>query len=334
MLAGQLKGQRYVKLNERGTVYLIPAENPAWGMLCGTNVYAILMGGKFMLVDAPECQKVEYTHFLRNLETFMKDKNAKLEGVLITHSHYDHFGGAGDVVELCKKNAWQLPKIYKKVDGNRYEAKRLKNKMIAEHLHDLREGQSFTLGEGSDSVQILPIETPGHLSDHLCFELVENVNGQLHRSMFTGDHIIGGDSTYFEDYPAYFESLLKTKKLVENDDVEALYPAHSVSLHVEDIRLPALKKVSDYIARRVKKDRKLEQIADSLQVFTLEQFFDAQTAKKQAKSPNEKYQFISARPEMRNYMLGILAKQLQKLVVDGKYALESDRYVRINQSKL
>ena len=116
----------------------------------------------------------------------------------------------------------------------------------------------------ADWVKVLPIETPGHLSDHLCFELIECIGGKIFKSIFTGDHIIGGDSTFFEDYPAYFASLQKTKKLVEEDQIETLYPAHSVSLYKRDICLPAQEKVDDYIKRREKKDRKLEKIANSL----------------------------------------------------------------------
>lgn len=177
----------------------------------------------------------------------------------------------------------------------------------------------------ADWLKVMPVETPGHLSDHNCYQLIESIGGKQFKSIFTGDHIIGGDSTFFEDYPEYFKSLLKTKKIVMENQIETLYPAHSVSLYKHDICLPALAKVDDYITRRVKKDRKLEKIAEKLQVFTLEEFFDAQTAKKQAKSDDAKYDKISKSDRLRGYMLEILKKQLMKLIVDGKYRIEKNK---------
>lgn len=53
-----------------------------------------------------------------------------------------------------------------------------------------------------------------------------------------------------------------------------------MSLYSKDICLPAMEKVEDYIRRREIKDARLEKVADSLQTFTLNQFFDHETAKK------------------------------------------------------
>ena len=127
-------------MNARGTVFLIPAENPAYGMLCGTNSYVIILGKRCVLIDAPQCQNVEFTKFLRNLGTFLEDQEAVLESVLVTHSHYDHFSGAGDVVNMCKERGWHEPKIFKKVDGNTWEKRRMKSDLKGHQVNDLREG--------------------------------------------------------------------------------------------------------------------------------------------------------------------------------------------------
>mgnify|MGYP002634479661 CR=1 FL=1 len=121
----------------------------------------------------------------------------------MTHSHYDHFSGAGDVVNMCKERGWHEPQIFKKVDGNVWEERRMKSDLKGHMVNDLREGQNITLThrpEGAmeaDWLKILPIETPGHLSDHLCFELIESIGGKQFKSIFSGDHIIGEASTYF-----------------------------------------------------------------------------------------------------------------------------------------
>ena len=159
----------------------------------------------------------------------------------------------------------KAPPVYKLIDGNESEVERVKTSPELEyHMRDVREGRIFEILNGADSISIKAVETPGHLSDHLCFKLEEEFKGEGFSSIFTGDHIIGASSTYFTDYPKYFESLLKVKDLVESDKIETLYPAHSTSLYMKDICLPALPKVNDYIERRSQKDRKIEELADEI----------------------------------------------------------------------
>ena len=88
-LKEQLDGQSFVKLDEG--VFLIPGLNPDFGVLCGTNVFAIGKGKERYLVDA--CKK-DHGLFLDNLKAFMKEENCYIKGVFITHSHYDHMDGA------------------------------------------------------------------------------------------------------------------------------------------------------------------------------------------------------------------------------------------------
>lgn len=181
------------------------------GMLSGTNCYAIGVGQKRFLIDA--CLK-DYEPFLDNLERFMKEQNCYFEKVFITHSHFDHMAGAYSVVELHKKLNKPLPQIMKFVNNSAQEQERLKDTPeMKEFIHHTKEGDKFTLTEtltnGENMVlDLMPIETPGHLSDHLCFLLktTKAMNRFVKEkySIFTGDHIVGARSTWFEDYPLYF----------------------------------------------------------------------------------------------------------------------------------
>ena len=131
------------------------------------------------------------------------------------------------------------PKVYKLIDGCPTEQSRLRsNPDLVNNLFHTKEGDSFEL---SPSITLFPIETPGHLSDHLCFLMKERQGKTkfFRYSIFTGDHIIGAKSTFFMDYPAYFESLLKTKDVIEKFKVKTLYGAHSVSLYPKDVALDA-----------------------------------------------------------------------------------------------
>ena len=132
---------------------------------------------------------------------------------------------------------------------------------LKESLVHIKEGDTFPL----DDLELMPIETPGHTSDHLCFLLKEiiEVNGSKidKYSLFSGDHIVGASSTYFEDYPKYYDSLVKTRKLIEDMDIEKMYVAHSMSLLRDDVGVDARQKNQVYLKRRQGRDKFLEATA-------------------------------------------------------------------------
>ena len=87
------------------------------------------------------------------------------------------------------------------------------------------------------------IETPGHTTDSLCFVLVENGKNRV---VFSGDHIIGSNSTSYSDYPTYLESLYKVRSL--NSDY--LCMAHSLEFEKESIMVDSKVKVNEYISKQ------------------------------------------------------------------------------------
>ena len=175
-------------------------------MLFGSNIFAVGLGKKRFLIDA--CQG-NSEKFLKNVEAYVTAFDCDIEGIFITHAHHDHMGGAYDVVKLMGKLGRPLPKIYKFVDGNESELERYEeHEELKEHLCHVTEESSFEIignvGSGKNTkecrIEIKPIETPGHLSDHLCFLYTEQIGGdkapKTHH-IFTGDSIIGGKSTFF-----------------------------------------------------------------------------------------------------------------------------------------
>lgn len=85
----------------------------------------------------------------------------------------------------------------------------------------------------------------------MCF-LLEEKDEPSH--LFTGDHIIGADSTFFVDYPKYLASLDKVRDLTLKYNIKNFFVAHSYTLNLEDVMLEALPKVEDQIAVRKQKD--------------------------------------------------------------------------------
>mmetsp|Transcript_14025 Transcript_14025/g.23828 ORF Transcript_14025/g.23828 Transcript_14025/m.23828 type:complete len:193 (-) Transcript_14025:479-1057(-) len=192
---------------------MVPGMNPDAGMLCGTNLYAIGRGAKRYLIDAGDADRPKC---LQKMEAFLAEQQCYFEGIFITHSHYDHMAGAYDLIELLARLGKPTPRVYKYVDGCATELNRVKSyPELKDYIVNVREGDQFLIESEADpalngngdwgDITIFPIETAGHLSDHLCY-LVKEVtpDGSSNFSIFTGDQVIGASSTYFQDYVLYY----------------------------------------------------------------------------------------------------------------------------------
>jgi glyoxylase-like metal-dependent hydrolase (beta-lactamase superfamily II) len=113
-------------------------------------------------------------------------------------------------------------------------------------IENLRDGETV-LGAG---VTLIPIHTPGHASDHLCYYLVEE------KALFTGDLILGGSTTVIPpedgDLGDYMASLRKLQSL----GVKRIYPAHGPV--IEDA--PA--KIQEYIDHRLMRERQILEVME------------------------------------------------------------------------
>jgi glyoxylase-like metal-dependent hydrolase (beta-lactamase superfamily II) len=151
--------------------------------------------------------------------------------IVLTHRHRDHLGGVAHLRERFPGLS-VAKMIWKDAD-------------LPDGITDLRDGQRI---EG-DGVTLVPIHTPGHASDHLCFYLEEE------RALFSGDLILNGSTTVIPeedgDLGLYMDSLRRVQAL----GVERIYPAHGPV--VEDA--PA--KIQEYIDHRLLRER---QILDAL----------------------------------------------------------------------
>ena len=92
---------------------------------------------------------------------------------------------------------------------------------------------------------LVPVYTPGHASDHLCYYLVEE------KALFTGDVVLGGSTTVIPsddgDLLEYLDSLRRLAQL----DVRRIYPAHGPV--IEDA--PA--RIQEYIDHRLMRERQI-----------------------------------------------------------------------------
>ena len=199
------------------------------GMMTGPGTNTYLVGRRDPILIDTGAGVPDYMPLLeRYLETRGFTQPSR---VLLTHRHRDHLGGVASLRARFK--------------GLRVSKMRHRDADLPEPIDDLRDGE-MVYGEG---VTLMPIYTPGHASDHLCYYLVEE------KALFTGDVILGGSTTVIPaddgDLADYLDSLRRLQRL----DVRRIYPAHGPV--IEDA--PA--KITEYLEHRMLRER---QIVDAL----------------------------------------------------------------------
>ncbi len=168
-----------------------------------TNTY--LVGESDMaLIDPGSGEREELDSLFALIEALRQD-GRRLRAILLSHHHPDHLGGLAAVRE-------------------RFPVPVAAHADTARHVGvdvALQDGDWIPLLAGRGDWDLRALHTPGHTRGHLCF---------LHartRSLFTGDHVPGGQGTVVIDPPegdmaAYIASL---ERLL-GEPVETLFPGH------------------------------------------------------------------------------------------------------------
>ena len=192
--------------------------NPGKFSLQGTNTYLVGDGPRRILIDTGEGRPV-YTEYLQRA---LKEQNAVIDSIILTHWHHDHVGGVQQVLALCPAN--DKPKVYK-------------------HLPTAGAGQT-NFDDGHifrvPGATLRAFHSPGHTHDHMALILEEE------DAMFTGDAVLGHGTTVFEDLTAYMTSLERMQTAFNG----WAYPGHGQVLG------DGVGKIREYISHR--KQRELE----------------------------------------------------------------------------
>ena len=198
----------------------------------GTNTY--LVGRRDPILIDTGAGVPDYVPLL---ERYLEERGfTQPSRVLLTHRHRDHLGGVEQLRERFR--------------GLRVSKMRHRDAGLPEPIDDLRDGEAVH-GEG---VTLIPVYTPGHASDHLCYYLAEE------RALFTGDVILGGSTTVIPaddgDLLDYLASLRRLLGL----DVRRIYPAHGPVIEDGPAR------IREYIDHRMLRERQiLEALADRVE---------------------------------------------------------------------
>lgn len=187
------------------------ANNPGPFTYTGSGTYLIgAEGGPLAVIDPGPDDERHFDALIAAIGA------ARVEAVLVTHTHRDHCGLARKLAD--RAGAPVLAGGPHPVRSKTEDAPALDegadyafapDRIIADG--DLIEGEGWT---------IEAVATPGHLSNHFCFALEQE------RALFTGDHIMGWATTVVAppdgDMGAYLASL---EKLLARKD-RVYYPTH------------------------------------------------------------------------------------------------------------
>lgn len=179
------------------------APNPSPNTLDGTNTYVVLdrTGGTALIVDPGP---VAESHF-QNVKSVLDQSQVEAVGIFLTHHHLDH-------TETARLWAQDL--------GVGVSA--FLERLIFGVGRALQDEDVFELG----LKRLKVISTPGHVHDHLAFQLD---SGHL----LAGDHMLGRSTSVIAhpdgDLEKYLSSLLKVKNLGS----QTILPGHGPEISKE-----------------------------------------------------------------------------------------------------
>ncbi len=184
------------------------AENPSPFTLYGTGTY-ILGSGRVAVIDPGPADPA---HIEALLEA---TRGEKISHVLVTHTHMDHSPGCALLAEHCDAPTYAY---------GPHGAGKLEEGVPVEEGGDMDFVPDHRVSHGDviegEDWSVECVYTPGHTSNHMCFQLRED------KALFTGDHIMGWSTSIISppdgDMLAYMRSL---DLMLERDD-EVYWPTH------------------------------------------------------------------------------------------------------------
>ncbi|MCB9875983.1 MAG: MBL fold metallo-hydrolase [Planctomycetes bacterium] len=210
--AGYARGNLHQVRFSPGVV-LAPLETPTLPPATTTNCY-VVGNEKLWVVDPGSPDPGEQQRLLHLLDELAVD-GRELAGVLLTHHHPDHTGGAQALCEARGLRAF----------GHHLTLERIGRNIPRGDVLD--DGSRLPLGTAPDGQRHWHLEalhTPGHDRGHLCFR--ESRYG----AMLVGD-MLSTVSTIIVDPPeGHLATYLQSLERLGAQPISTLYPAHGPAL--------------------------------------------------------------------------------------------------------
>ena len=212
----------------------VVANNPSPFTLYGTGTY-ILGRGNVAVID-PGPADPEHIEAL-----LAATRGETITHLLVTHTHADHSPGCALLRESCDAATYGY---------GPHGAGKLEEGVVVEEGGDMDFDPDVQVRDGQviegDGWSVECVYTPGHTSNHICYQLREE------RALFSGDHVMGWSTSIVSppdgDMQNYMASL---ELLLERDD--ALYwPTHGPAITAPKPHVEA------FIAHRVEREDQIK----------------------------------------------------------------------------
>lgn len=208
---------------QRGIV-MFPVVTPTLPPAQHTNVY-VVGTGEFVVIDPGSPYEDEQAR-LHGLFDELRSEGRTARGVVLTHHHEDHIGGALAAARHLGVPIWGHARTIDRLAGDAGVPRRV-----------IDDGATFELA-GRLPITLRAVFTPGHARGHLCFHDARS------GALICGD-MVSTLSTIIIDPPEgdlgqYLASLERLKAL----SPRTLYPAHGLPTQ------HALEKLEDYLTHR------------------------------------------------------------------------------------
>lgn len=172
-------------------VLRVLAPNPGFMTGPGTNTYVVFSGDEAVVVDPGPRHGAHLDAVVAAVGS------RRVRAVLVTHHHPDHSEGLeAFATRLGAPSAGPAPPT-------------TDSATVSEVLS---EGDSVEFGH----TRLVAISTPGHSSDHTCY-LLERSSPEAPPALFTGDHLMGGNTSVVAppdgDMAAYLDSLRRLERI-------------------------------------------------------------------------------------------------------------------------
>ena len=207
----------------------LTAPNPSPMTSTGTNTY--ILGRKELLIIDPGPNSEAH---LRNIMEVIP-KYTKVTHILITHSHLDHSGLAPKLSKIL--NAPTLA-FGTALDGLSNDMKSIcKMGLTSEKFgidtefvpdHFLKDGEKISSREW----EVVAHHTPGHLSNHICYQYLDK--------LFTGDHIMEWSTSVISPPEGDVSQFINSCEKIYNLHCEKFYPGHGIPVENPSERIAEL----------------------------------------------------------------------------------------------
>lgn len=198
-------------------------------MILKTFVTGMLENNNYLLIDekSKEAVLIDCSEYIEDVGVVLKNYDAKLKYILITHGHFDHVLGINKFHEMYPETQIIAPLLDKDLieDIGTFVDRFIGGigRVDVPHVDNyVSENDEFTIGEHKIKI----ISTPGHTRGGVCYSVDEKI--------FSGDTIFLG-SVGRTDLPGgNFEQIRSSvKKILEMfDDGTPIYCGHGASTSV------------------------------------------------------------------------------------------------------